>query len=436
VTRPAGGSLWMEGVGSVAAPLTGEIDADVAIIGAGFTGLSTAIALRAAGHSVVVLEQAHVGYGASGRNAGHLTPVIGKDLPTLALLFRRRARPLIELVELAIGHVERTIAEHAIDCAYEPVGNVLAAVHPKQHGMLDKAAAAATTLGLDSEVLESEAMRARDLPASFTRGLLMRRGGILHPGRYVRGLRVVAEAAGTRVFEDTPVVRIDEGSPALVTTSGGRVRARAIVLATNAYTPDLGWLRGTIARFHVYLFATAPLGEEQRASVGWRGREGIYTAHEMLESYRLTDDQRIVGGAKTVRYGFDGRALADDPATFAFIERAFRDRFPALRDVEITHRWGGPIAFALDFLPAVGVTGTYRNVYYSAGYAGHGIAMGSYAGTMIADLLLGRDGPGHALWGHWKVPMPPEPLRWLVAKGLVAAFGAVDGRVDRFVGRS
>jgi glycine/D-amino acid oxidase-like deaminating enzyme len=432
---PAGGSLWMEGVVPTAAPLTGDVDADVAIVGAGFTGLSAAIALRATGHSVVVLEQSHVGFGASGRNAGHLTPVIGKDLPTLATLFRRRADALIALVEQAVGHVERTIADHGIDCGYAPVGNVLAAVHPKQHAMLDKAAKAAATVGLSSVLLEPADMRARDLPAAFTRGLLMERGGILDPGRYVRGLRRVAEAAQALVFEKTPVLKIDEGSPATLVTPGGRVRARTVVLATNAYTPALGWLRGTIARFHVDLFATAPLSAAQRTAIGWRGREGIYTAHEMLESYRLTDDDRIVGGAKTVRYGFDGRALADDPATFAFIEAAFRDRFPALRDVRVTHRWGGPIAFALDFLPAVGVTGAFRNVFYSVGYAGHGIAMASYAGTMLADLLLGRDGPGRALWGRRSVPMPPEPFRWLVAHGLVAAFGAIDRRIDRLLHR-
>jgi glycine/D-amino acid oxidase-like deaminating enzyme len=263
----------------------------------------------------------------------------------------------------------------------------------------------------------------------------MQRGGILDPGRYVRGLRRIAEAAQALVFETTPVLKIEEGSPATLVTPAGRVRARTVVLATNAYTPALGWLRGTIARFHVYLFATAPLTDAQRTAIGWRGREGVYTAHEMLESYRLTDDDRIVGGAKTVRYGFDGRALEDDPATFAFVEAAFRDRFPELRDVRVTHRWGGPIAFALDFLPAVGVTGAFKNVFYSVGYAGHGIAMASYAGTMLADLLLGRDGPGRALWDRRSVPMPPEPFRWLVAHGLVAAFGAIDRRVDRLLHR-
>jgi uncharacterized protein (DUF924 family) len=104
-----------------------------------------------------------------------------------------------------------------------------------------------------------------------------------------------------------------------------------------------------------------------------------------------------------------------------------------LRDVVVTHRWGGPIAFALDFLPALGTTGAYRNVHYSVGYAGHGIAMGSYAGTLLADRILGRDGPGRVLSAHWKVPMPPEPFRFLVAHGLVAAFGAIDRRTDRAV---
>jgi gamma-glutamylputrescine oxidase len=426
-------SFWMEGATPTAPTLAADLDTDVAIVGAGFTGLSAAIALRAAGHSAVVLEQEHVGYGASGRNAGHLTPVIGKDLPTLAFFWRRRARALVELVELAVGQTEQMIAEHAIECAYEPVGNVMAAVHPHQHAVLDKAVRAAGALGLDAELLEPDAMRARNLPRAFTRGLLMRRGGILDPGRYVRGLRRAAEVAGARVFEETPVLRIAEGQPAVLETPRGRVRARTVVLGTNAWTPALGWLRGTIARFYVYLFATERLAPSQRAEIGWRGREGIYTAHEILESYRLTADHRIVGGAKTVRYGYRGRALADDPATFAFLEAAFRDRFPALRNVAVTHRWGGPIAFALDFLPAVGVTGRHRNVFYSAGYAGHGIAMASYAGTMIADLLLGREGPGRVLWGHRKVPMPPEPLRWLVAKGLVGTFAAIDRRVDRRV---
>jgi gamma-glutamylputrescine oxidase len=437
--EPAGPppSLWMEEVTDAPAPAwRGEGAVDIAIIGGGFTGLSAAIALRAAGASVVVLEQAIAGFGASGRNAGHLTPTIGKDLPTLARFYgRERAQGLVALVQHAIGHVESTIAQHGIDCAYEPVGNVMAAVHERQHHALDRAAAAAEALKLDGELLEPEAMRKRSIPQAFTRGFLMRKGGILHPGRYVRGLRRVALAAGAVLHEHTRVLHLEDGDPVILTMAGGRLRAREVVLGTNAYTPDLGWLGSRVLRLYVYLFATAPLTERQRLKLGWGGREGIYTAHEMLESYRLTADQRIVGGAKLVRYGYGGRPMFDDPGTHAAIEDAFRARFPELSDVRITHRWGGPIGFSLDFLPAVGRTGRHRNIYYSIGYAGHGVALASYAGTMLTDLIAERDGPGEALWSRRQVPLPPEPLRWLVVKGLTGVMGAIDRRVERAVGR-
>lgn len=428
-------SPWMEGAARRAPALAEDIDADVAIIGAGYTGLSAALALREQNLSVCVLEQAVAGYGASGRNAGHLTPTIGKDLPTLALMFgRSRAAALVDLVEAGVGHVERTIEKHAIDCAYEPVGNIIASVHPKQWKAIDRAARAAEKFGADGELLEPAEMRARGVPERFDRGFLERRGGILHPGRYVRGLRRAALAAGAVLYEETPVARIEEGEPAILHTPRGRVRARMVVLGTNAFTRDLGLLGSALIRLNVYLFRTAPLSDAQRARLGWQGREGIYTAHEMLESYRLTDDGRIVGGAKTVRYGYGGKQLPyQDPRTFAFIERAFRDRFPELGDLAVTDRWGGPIAFALDFLPQLGRTGARGNIYYSLAYAGHGIAMASYAGNLLADLMLDRGGPGEALSSRRRIPLPPEPLRWLVFRTLTGIFGAIDARVDRAV---
>jgi gamma-glutamylputrescine oxidase len=421
----------MQGAGPVAPPLPGGATIDVCVIGGGLTGLSTALRLRELGLTVILLERGYAGVGASGRNAGHLTPTIGKDLPTLRKLFGiERAKALIALVQLAIGQVEEMIAQHGIACDYEPVGNVMAAVHPGQHATVDAAAEAGAALGLDGELLDDAALRARGIPEAFTRGYLMRRGGILDPGRYVLGLRDVVRAAGVELYEGTPVLRIEDGDPVVLHTRGGRVRAKAAVLATNAYTPDLGWLGSKVLRVHVSLFRTGPLAEPERRAVGWPGREGIYTAHEVLESYRLTRDDRIVGGAKRVRYAYRGRALGDDPGTHRFIEQAFRDRFPELRDVEVTERWSGPIAFALDFLPAVGRTGRHHNVYYSVGYAGHGLALASYAGTMLADLMSERDGPGSALWAHRKVPLPPEPLRWLTMRAINGYLEAKDRRAD------
>jgi glycine/D-amino acid oxidase-like deaminating enzyme len=424
----------MEGAGSTAPAMTGGATTDVCVVGGGLTGLSTALKLRQLGWSVILLDRMYAGFGASGRNAGHLTPTIGKDLPTLARLFgAERARNLVALVQTAIGHVEETIRNLGIECDYEPVGNVMAAVHPKQHRTVDAAAKAGEALGLDGELLDGPAMRRRGLPETFTRGYFMRRGGILDPGRYVRGLAVAARAAGVEMYEQTPVVQIEDADPVFIHTPRGRVRARAAVIATNAYTPELHRLRSTVLPVHVSLFRTAPLGDAARRAIAWPGREGIYTAHEILESYRLTRDERIVGGAKRIRYAYGGRPLGEDDATHAFIAAAFRARFPALHATEIAERWSGPIAFALDFLPAVGCTGRHRNVYYSVGYAGHGLALASYAGTMLTDLMEQRDGPGSALWGHRKLPLPPEPLRWLTVRAINGLLERKDRRVDRAV---
>lgn len=188
-------------------------------------------------------------------------------------------------------------------------------------------------------------------------------------------------------------------------------------------------------RVYVYLFRTEPLTAAQRQALDWPGREGIYTGHEILESYRLTPDNRILGGSKFIRYGYGGRAPPDDPRLFRRLERAFRERFPQLDRVPITDFWGGPIAFELDFLPAVGRAGRHRNVFYSHGYAGHGVALASYAGSTLADMVMERDGPGRALWRRWSLPLPPEPFRWLVVRALTGVFGAMDARVDRALRR-
>lgn len=421
---------WLPDLPPPAPPLDGDSAADVVVVGAGYAGLSAALALRARGREVVVLEREHAGFGASGRNAGHLTPVIGKDLPTLARLFSRaRARQLVAVAEDAVAHVEAAIADLRIDCDYEPVGNLLAAVHPAQHHVVDAAARAGEALGVDGELLDDSALRRRGVPPAFTRAYRLRRGGILDPGRYLLGLRRAALAAGVRLHEGTAVDRIEDGSPASVRTPRGTVRARRVVVTVNAWLAELGLLRQTVLPIEVSLFRTAPLTAAQKAAVGWPGREGVYTAHEILESYRLTADDRIVGGSKTVRYALDGRILGDDAATDRLVEQAFRDRFPQLQELEITDRWSGPLSFALDFLPALGRRGA---LCWAAGCAGHGLAVMSLAGTALAAMACDDPAPpARVLWDHWKPPLPPEPLRWLAITGLVGLLRALDRRVDR-----
>jgi glycine/D-amino acid oxidase-like deaminating enzyme len=426
-------SLWLDPPPDPVPPLEGEVDADVVVIGAGYTGLWTALALRERGAEVVVLERDYAGFGASGRNAGHLTPTIGKDLPTLMRVYgRERGGALVRFAETAVEHVEAAISERKLDCDYVPAGNVLAGLHSGQRPGLEKAAAAARELGAAMRLLDPAELAERGLPRFVACGYLEERGGVLHPGKYVRAVRERAIDAGVRLFESTPVDAIADGPQVRVETPRGAVSAPICVIATNAYTPRLGRLRFAVAPLHVSLFATAPLAAEQRERVGWAGGEGIYTAHEVLESYRLTVDGRIVGGSRHVRWAYGGRALPDhDPEVFAALEAMFRRRFPELADVPVERCWSGPIAMTPDFLPAIGRGGRHDNVLFGIGYNGHGVAQASYAGTLLAKIASGED-PGHLeLLGRRRLRMAPEPLRSLGMRAILATLASLDRRTDR-----
>ena len=426
-------SPWITPPADVQQPLPGDIRADVAVVGAGYTGLSTALALKGAGIDVVVLEREFAGFGASGRNAGHLTPTIGKDLPTLLLLFgKARAARLVRFADDAVRCVETLIRQHHIDCDYQPCGNIMAAVHPKQEARLRKAARVAAELGARVRFLDRDDMRVRGLPAAFLSGAVEERGGTLDPGKYLMGLRRAALEARIPLYERTAVQAIIEGPQLRLRTANGVVTADKVVLATNAYTPELGRLRHTIYPLHDTLFETEPLTTTQLAKLGWPGREGTYTAHESLESYRLTARGTIVGGSKGVRYPY-GSALAggSTASTIALNRQAFRDRFPELADVQIAHYWGGWIAMTAHFLPLLGVTGAHRNIYYALGYNGHGVAAASAMGPMLVEFMLGRRNENIENFTRFVPPLPPEPLRWLAIRGLMGVVNYLARRIDR-----
>ncbi|HWA60633.1 MAG TPA: FAD-dependent oxidoreductase [Caulobacteraceae bacterium] len=425
-------SVWVDAPADLQPPLDADTRADVVVVGGGLTGLSAALDLRRAGLDVLLLEMDWCGKGASGRNAGHLTPTIGKDLPTLVnYVGKDRAAQYAAFAERAVHHTEQVFAEHAIDCDYQPVGNVVAGLHPRHRDPLRRAADLAAGIGVNSIFLDEAEMRRRRLPEAFKFGVLEGAGGHLHPGKYVMGLRRAALAAGVRICEGTRVEAVDEAG---VSVRTGRATARAdkLVLATNAYTPvTLGRMKSRLFPLRVTLFHTAPLSDAQLERLGWTGREGVYTAHESLESYRLTADRRIVGGSKFVQYGY-GSALVDGrmPAVFDSYGPLFRERFPTLADVAIETFWGGWIAMTLDFLPfsEANARGT---VIQGMGYNGHGVAQATYNGRLIADQVLGAPNEDVELLKRRVIPLPPEPLRWLIVRGLMAYYDGFDRRVDR-----
>jgi len=428
-------SPWVAPPPDLQPALASDLVADVAVIGGGLTGLSAALALKRAGADVVVLERDFAGFGASGRNAGHLTPTIGKDLPTLLMLFgKRRAAQLVRFADDAVRFVENLIRDLGIDCDYVPSGNIMAAVHPKHEARLRKAAAVAAELGARVRFVDGGEMRERGIPPAFLSGAMEEAGGILDPGKYVTGLRRAVLDAGVKLYEQTAVQELIDAPQARVRTAAGVVKADKVVLATNAYTAALGHLRHTIFPLYDTLFETAPLTGAQLDRLGWRGREGIYTAHESLESYRLTARGTILGGSKGVRYSY-GSALEGGPHpwTLGLVAGGFRDRFPQLAEVPIAHFWGGWIGMTMHFLPTLGRTGTARNLYYAVGYNGHGVAAASAMGAILADFLLDRKNDHVDALTRFVPPLPPEPLRWLLIRGMMGVLNAVDARVDREV---
>ncbi|MFI8977328.1 NAD(P)/FAD-dependent oxidoreductase [Nocardia asteroides] len=427
-------SIWTDPAYRPSAALAEDLDTEVVIIGAGYTGLAAAVALRARGVRVVAIDAAAVGAGASGRNAGHLTPTIGKDLPTLSRLYgAERTRALVTLAERAVAHVEDAIAIHDIDCDYRPVGNVLAGLHRGQQPKLSVAVEAARQAGAAVQMLSDSDIRERGLPGYVRCGYLATAGGILDPGKYLHGLRRAALEAGALLYENTPALRIEEcATGVVVETPHARIRASRAVLATNAYSPGLGFLRRRITPLSVTLFATDPLTAAQREAVGWPGSEGIQTAHSALESYRLTTDGRVVGGARYVGYRYGSRIRSGvDHAVAGRLTALFRTRHPELAAVEIDRVWSGPIAMTLDFLPSIGYTSSSQRIVYSIGCTGHGIAMSSYLGTHTAAMLCeGSDAPS-ALTDPRRLPVPPEPLRWLGVHTITASLEIADRITDR-----
>ena len=400
------------------APLAGDIRADVAIVGGGYTGLSTALALKQAGMDAVILEREFCGYGASGRNAGHLTPTICKDMPTAILLFgKERAGKLASFADHCVENAEHLIAELDIDCDYHASGNIMSVVHPAQEPRLRKATAAAREVGARVRFIEPDEMRERGLPPAFLCGALEEAGGTLHTGKLVMDLRRAALAAGVRIHEQTRVREVSRETPARVITDQGSVSADRVVMASNAWTPEIGEPGHRLFPFNVTLFETEPLSEAQIEAIGgWPGREGIYTAHESLLSYRLTAQRTIIGGSKHVRYFFGGK-----PGDRAGVES----------ELKFAHSWSGWIGMTMNFMPIIGESARQPGLYYGVAYNGHGVAQALTVGGLLADRIQGRDNPWYDIISRKPAYLPPEPFRWLGVRSLLALVNGIDAWRNR-----
>lgn len=431
--RTLGG--WVEKPDDMQPALEGDVSADVVIAGAGFAGLSAALELARQGAKVVVIEREFPGFGASGRNAGYLAGAMGLEYDLMFKgIGKEQATQIVRYYDDAVGFVEGKFKEHDIDCEYVQSGWIRAGVHPSQEKKIREEMQIGAEHGHKSEFLDQAQMRARGLPPAFLFGEYTPTGGTLHPGKYVMGLRRAALRAGVKLYENTPLLSYTEGPVIQVKTPRGSVSAPVLMFATNAYTPQLGLLANKVVPLQISAIETEPLSKAQLAALGWPRREGIITGHYSMESFRLTARNTVLSTVKRIHYPY-GSKTPNVPAydQYRELRTNLHERLPALKDVALRHCWTGYVSAAGDALPVVGATGENKNIYYTAGCSGHGVASQSMVGHMIAQQIGGTEPALLAALQHNTPSLPPEPFRWCLINGLLAGANTLDDRVNRKV---
>jgi glycine/D-amino acid oxidase-like deaminating enzyme len=376
----------------------------VAVVGAGYTGLSAALTLAEHGASVVVLERHRAGWGASGRNAGFVLPGYK---PELGELVRRygvdRTRALFAATLEAIEGLERLARRVAPDCGYERRGWISLAGRP---GHLRDLAQSAELLrrhfGHETVVIGPADLRDEIGSTRYHGGLLDPLAGALHPARYCAGLAAAASRAGAVLVEGVEVLGVRRagavatGGAITVETSAGPVAASEVLVATNGYTgAAFPALRRRVVPVGSYVVATAPLGEALAAEVLPRGRV-MSDTWNLLHYFRLSSDGRLVFGGRASFTPTDVRQSA------RILERDLRRVFPALAGVPLEYAWSGSLGVARDRMPHAGRT---DGVHYALAYAGHGVALATWLGARMGDALAGRGGVPELAGG-----LPPIPL--------------------------
>ena len=424
-------SLWLrEALGGEpsAPPLEGAQRADVAILGGGFVGLWTAIAIkeRDPACDVVVLERDICGGGASGRNGG----MVLSWWPKLSSLVQRcgveEALRLCRASAAAIDEIAAFCAEHDIDAGFRRGGFLWTATTPAHAGAWDGVLRLCERHGVDAftALAPGEAAR-RAGSAGHLAGVFEAQAATVQPAALARGLRRVALALGVRIHEHSPALHFTRERPLRVETANGTLDAEKLVVAMNAWAAGLPELRRSLVVVSSDIVATPPI-PDRLEEIGWTGGEGITDSHLMVAYYRTTADGRIVFGKGTAHAAYGGRIGATfdhDPRRSAMAEADFRRYYPALADVPIEQDWGGPIDRTPRSLPILGHLGGHEHLLYGVGWSGNGVGPSRVGGKILASLALGTGDEWSrcGLVDSARETFPPEPARWLGAQVVRAA---------------
>lgn len=392
-------------------PLQGDTKADVCVIGAGYTGLSTALHLAEMGRDVVLVEAHKVGFGASGRNGGQLGSGQRMEQDDLeAMLGAETADRLWTLAEDAKDLVRDLVKKHDIDCHLKPgIAHACFNAREVRHEH-EYVAFLQDRYGYDQiEPLDRDQLHAICPSAKYVGGSLDMGAGHLHPLGFALGLARAAKLAGVRIYEETRVDDIENGSQPVVRTEQGRVMADQVVLACNGYLGDLN--RKVAARvmpINNFIAATRPLSDSELDGV-LRRDVAIADSKFVINYFRLSHDKRLLfGGGETYGYKFP----SDIAAT---VRKPMSEIYPQLRDVEIDYAWGGTLGITMKRMPYLVRLGP--NMLSASGYSGHGVGTATHAGQLMALALAGQSDGFDTMS---RVPAPAFPGGQMMRSPLLA----------------
>ena len=389
--------------------LSSDMTTDIAIIGAGYTGLTAALHLAKAGLGVVVLDEHFPGHGASGRNGGFCC-LGGARLSSQAIRTRHGTEGLTEWRQAertAIDHVVDFLADHDIDAQTHSNGETILAHSPRAfRDLVEHSSEVEAEYGLRPTLHTPEDLDSLGMAGPWHGGLTIPLGFGLNPRRYIQGLSNAAQAAGVRVFSATPVTKLAPGTPHRLYTPQGTVTAKRLIVATNGYSSeDLpNWLGARFMPAQSNVLLTRPLTKAEQAEAGWTSAQMAYDSRGLLHYFRLLPDGRFLFG---MRGGLLSSRRADEGMAKA-TRQHFDRLFPAWSHVESPWNWSGMVSLAAHGAPFAGPVPDLPNTWAALSYHGNGVAMGSFAGKLLADLVSGQN---PALYPRlMKEPPPRIPL--------------------------
>lgn len=427
-------SWWWRTLGGTPtprAPLPGDLDADVAIVGGGYTGLWTAYYLKRAQPDlrVVVLEQRFAGFGASGRNGGWLTNTVTGGRERYAETHGRDAAIAQQrALNVTVDEVIAVAQREGIDADIVKGGEFGVARTPAQLARLEAGVADEQSWPhTDLEMLDASAAASRIRVEGALGGAWHPHCARVHPAKLVRGLAEAVERLGVQIFEQTHVREI---APGRAVTDRGTVRATHVLRATEGFTADLRGEHRTWLPMNSSMIVTDPLPASTWERIGWEGRETLGDlAHVYMYAQRTADD-RIAFGGRGVPYRYGSRVDTDGSTqerTIRALAALLREFFPAASDVPIAHAWAGVLGVPRDWSAAV-VHDRATGLGWAGGYVGTGVTATNLAGRTLADLVLERDTELTRLpWvGHRAKRWEPEPLRWTAVNAIYTAYRMAD----------